>query len=545
MTSRITQVLFTKFSAWVLFFFIGLYWIFPNLFNRDPINWSTRFAMSNINLGIDLKGGTYITLGVDIDKAVENFVESRGREITKFLQKKKIADPTSRVIKNQELVLTFADQDAASAARNALQNDTHMQSIFSVTSSGNVLTATLPSIEVQRIRANVVDQAINILRGRLKRKDLFLEASVQQHGSRQIVVQLPSLDDASRERIKQLITARAFLEFKIIKGQAASKKVLEDRYDGEIPPNLMIIADRADADEMGGGVRWYLVERYADLSGDHMTEARVTRPDETSGQVRPVVSFTLDSEGARLFHEITAENTGKQLGIVIDNVLFSAPTINEPIAGGSGMISSSNFTWQTASDLAHILNTGSFQAPVKFEQEKHIGPSLGQDSIRRGLFSCIIALMLLFLFSIVIYKVAGIFATMALIYNLFLILFCLSVFHGTLTLPGIAGLVLTLGMAVDASILIYEKIREELAAGVPLRQAVHAGFTGLIMVIFDSNFTTLGTGVILYYLGGPTIQGFALTLIVGIIATLIAGIFFLKSLFNFLIDTLHVRHIKF
>ena len=200
---------------------------------------------------------------------------------------------------------------------------------------------------------------------------------------------------------------------------------------------------------------------------------------------------------------------------------------------------------KSASDLSLVLRTGSFQAPVSYQEERRIGPSLGQDSITRGLQSCLIGLLLVLIFSLLFYRIAGLFAVIALLYNLFLIVLFLSAFDATLTLPGIAGMALTIGMAIDASILIYEKIREELAEGNPLRKALNDGFNGAMVVILDSNITTFLTGLVLFYFGGPSIQGFATTLMAGIVATIFAGVYFLRSVFEFALDHTPLKRIKF
>lgn len=535
MSSSASRLLFSKFTAWILLGLVGCYVLFPNLLKRSTEN---RFALGNINLGIDLKGGTYITLGVDIQKAVDNYLDARSKTLSRFMRDNAMQTPVSRVMRDHALHFTFDEARVAEESFNTLRQDTTLSSLFSFTLEHDHVVIRLVNAEEARIRNNSVSQAVEVLQQRLTRNDLLLDAKVQPHGSRQIVVQLPHTDDANYRRLKGIITQRAQLEFKAIKASGSTKEQLLDRYDGDLPQSLMILPGKPES----GRVReYYLVDSLADLDGEHITRAGAVR---NQNDPRPKVTFRLDAEGDRLFQELTRNNVNKRLGIIIDDVVYSAPVIKTEIIGGNVEVEG-NFTWQAAHDLAHVLNSGSFQAPVKFEEERHIGASLGEDSIRRGLLSCLVGLALVFCFSVFFYRVAGFFAMIALAYNLFLILLLLSVFKATLTLPGIAGMVLTIGMAIDASILIFEKIKEEIAAGSAYRQALNDGFRGAMIVIFDSNFTTFGTGIILYYLGGPSIQGFAITLMLGILATLLAGVFFLKSIFEFFIDNTSIKRITF
>ncbi|MCG2755895.1 protein translocase subunit SecD [Candidatus Dependentiae bacterium] len=254
------------------------------------------------------------------------------------------------------------------------------------------------------------------------------------------------------------------------------------------------------------------------------------------------VSFNLDASGASKFKELTGNNIGKQLGIIIDNVMYSAPTVQSEI-GSSGQITG-NFSPEEGNDLALVLRSGALIAPIKFEQETRVGASLGQDSINKGIMACVVALLALFFFSIIYYKTAGLFAVLALIFNMFLILLLLSYFDSALTLSGIAGIVLTIGMAIDASVLIYEGVKEELKNGIPFRKALNDGFKGAFVVILDSNITTFLTGFVLFKFGGPAIRGFAVTLMVGILATVISGVYFLKSVFDFILDNTKIKDIN-
>ncbi len=257
----------------------------------------------------------------------------------------------------------------------------------------------------------------------------------------------------------------------------------------------------------------------------------------------PVVKFEFKPEGGDKFYELTGANIGRQAAILIDNVVITAPVIQARIST-TGSISG-NFTSEEADRMGKMLKSGAFVAPVTFEEERHIGPSLGEQSIRNGLLACIIGMLLLLLFCVFVYKTAGLLAFFVLLYNLLLTLFAFAWIKATLTLSGIAGMLLTIGMAIDASILIFERIREELAVGAPLKKAVEAGFAGSMRVILDANITHFLVSLVLYILGAGAIRGFAIAMIIGIISTLVTGILLLKSIFNFVIDGCGVQKMKF
>jgi preprotein translocase subunit SecD len=261
-----------------------------------------------------------------------------------------------------------------------------------------------------------------------------------------------------------------------------------------------------------------------------------------SNGIEPIVAFNLTREGGDLFYELTSKNFNRPLAIVLDGQVISVAQIKAAIRE-SGTITG-NFNSERARTLAMLLKSGAFVAPVTFEQERQIGPSLGAESISKGLYSCLAGLGLLLIFSVVMYKVAGLFAFLALLFNLVLVLIGMALLQATLTLPGIAGMILTVGMAIDASILIFEHIRERLRVGIPFRKAVDEGFSGALRVILDANITTFIVGVVLYHFGTGPIQGFAVTMMLGIVATLIAGLFFLRALFNFALNVLAVQQIK-
>lgn len=545
--SRVVRMFTSQLFAWLILISVGAYFIIS--FDKktlsqpaEPGVWGavTKYykamKLAYIGKGIDLEGGTYLVLNVGIDKALENklALESRSLE-TLFKNKELKVLPTKKEIKDMTLSLTFPDEVAAKSAYNLIQ-DSHMLSL-KVKLSDNMILATLVADVEQSVRTGSVEQGVNVLTNRLGGYGVE-SIVVQQHGDHQIVVQLPGIEDP--EHVKKLILQTAHLEFKLVEKTAATKEALLDEFDGELPSDKMIVSGRRDGGEGEEVGRWYLVPAYPDVTGDHLISAKVDH-DEFN---KPIVSFKLDSVGGREFGELTANNVGRNLGIIIDDIMIVAPSIKGAITGGSGSISNMESV-KAAFDLSVVLKSGSLHAPLAIEHENRVGASLGQDSIYKGFLSCLIALLLLFIFSLLYYKFAGLLAIITLLVNIFLSMLFLSYFRATLTLPGIAGIVLTIGMAIDASILIYERVKEDLLLGTPLRKAVFDGFSGVLPVILDANISTFLTGIVLFQFGAPAIKGFAVTLMTGIVATVLSGVFFLKAMYYFLFDVVGVKRMKF
>lgn len=547
--ARILRVFTTPLMAWIIAVVVGTYFMVS--FDQKTLKeasgetgalstvkkYYNALRLSYVKKGIDLAGGTYLVLSVEIDKAIESRLGLESRSLNQFLKSNDIRElPSKKEVKNKILTLTFDTEEGARACSSILVDK--KAGLLTVKRLDTEVNVSLTGEVEGNIRSGAVEQALNVLTNRLGGYGVE-GIVVQQHGDHQIVVQLPGLDDP--EHVKSVITKTAHLEFKIVEDAAASRDALLDKFDGDLPSDKMIISSRTevvDGREVAG--RYYLVSAFPDMTGDHIVSAEVGR-DEYN---KPQVNFKLDSVGSREFAELTGNNLGRNLGIIIDDIMFSSPVIQSEIAGGSGRISGIQGQ-REAFDLAVVLRSGSLLAPLKFEQESRVGASLGQDAIQAGIMSCLVAMVMLFLFGLIYYRIPGLFAVLALVVNLFLTMLFLSYFRATLTLPGIAGMVLTVGMAIDASILIYENIKDELSNGVTLRKAVSNGFNGVMAVIIDSNLTTLLTGLVLYQFGGPAIRGFAVTLIAGIVATLLAGIYFLKALFFFATDVLHVSKMKF
>ena len=509
--------LFSWFSFWIALALLCIYALWP-------IRQALRF-------GIDLVGGTYITLEVQTDKAVEAELLSRMQAITHKLQETKKEAPLTKVVENNTIVLTFA---SAAAAQNAAQVIQAQDKDLKIATDNQTIKITLPDRIVNQIKEEAVTRTVEVLRTRLNTLSVE-EITIAAQGEKNIIVELPDVSDP--QLAKEMIGKPAILEFKLVEKIGKTPDDILYDLDGILPGDMEILPSK---DEVNGVPEsYYLVSKYAEVGGKDLRDAKATVPP---GGFEAVVAFSLTAEGGEKFYELTSKNVGKRLAIVLDGVMVMAPNIKDALRAGGSI--SGGFTPETAKKLATLLNSGAFVAPVTFEEERQIGPSLGAESIKKGLISCAVGLVLLLIFSIVFYSMSGLLAFITLLYNLLLILLAMSLLRATLTLPGIAGLVLTVGMAIDASILIYEEIKEALAHGQTIRKAVQVGFSDALVVILDANITTFIVGVVLYYFGTGPIKGFAVTMMLGIISTLITGLFFLRSMFTFILNTFNVQKLR-
>lgn len=515
----------SSFILWVICFIAGFFYLFTFK------GFKPQLRNDRIKFGIDLVGGTYITLGVQVDKALEVELTDKMQSLDKNLQREQLSLPLSHTISGNQAVLTFEGDVQAKSAENVAKKDQMLVTKV----DGAVLTIHFRDSYANKVREEAVKGNIEVLRTRLDGLGVG-EIPIAAQGEKNIIIELPNIDDP--EKAKAMIGKPALLEIKLIERVGSSPENILEAYDGELPDGMIIIPGKERSLE--GARLYYLVPAYTDLTGRLLKNAYAGFGGTMESE--PVVHFEFNPEGGEKFYELTRKNYNRQLAVIIDGVVISDPRVSTPI-GAKGYIHGS-FTGESAAELAALLKSGAFVAPVTFEEERQIGPSLGQESIRQGLLACVVGLLLLFIFSIIFYKVAGVFAVMALIFNLMFILFILGCLQATLTLPGIAGMVLTIGMAIDASILIYEKMREELKSGMTIQKAITASFSDAMEVILDSNITTFIVGIVLYKFGAGPIQGFALTLMVGIVATLVTGLFFLRSIFTFFVYNLGMQKIK-
>lgn len=498
---------FVEFFFWLAIAAVGMYVVWP-LKDRP-------------RKGIDLVGGFYITLKVDTDEGLRLELVNKMQNVLNDLQNQGYNDPIAHKVENNVIKLQFKTVDDAQKSYVYLKDKATLG--LQAHQANDTVSLNFPETINNRIKEQAVEGTVDVLRKRLDTMGVA-EIPVSRQGDQNIIIELPNVDDPAQA--KQMIGKTSNLEFKEVISVGASEDDLLDQHDGILPEGMMIVSE-----DEGNNTRYYLVSDYTDLTGRDLKYASFGRGQRMEAMVK--VEF--NEEGAHKFADLTKKCRGKAVAMILDDKVISAPHVNEPITGGHASISG-NFTPDSAKNLATMLRSGSFFAPVTFEEERRIGPSLGAESIKQGIMSCLIGMVLLFIFSVIVYRTAGLLAFLVLVYNLMLIVFFLYWINATLTLPGIAGMVLTVGMAIDCSILVFERIREALADGVPFRTAVDVGFSDAMGIILDSNITTFLIGIVLYQFGTGLIQGFAITLMLGIVSTLISGLLLLKSLFKLLLD---------
>ncbi len=496
--------------ALVCFFsvYLAIPSFYPAILNSS---FGSVFPDKKINLGLDLRGGAYILLEVDFnayDK--EQAVKSMEHMRTKLKTDKiEAADFTTS---NGKVTFSIKDPSQSQAAQQSIFDA--LGSLVHTSASGNIVSVEFDDQESKNLRNNLMVQTIEIVRRRIDEAGTK-EVDIQRQGDNYILVQVPGADNP--EQIKRLLGKTAKLTFHLVNENVS----LNDATSGNIPfgTKLLPLEDRSSKD--AGFIAVFIKPL---LSGEELVDAQ-TAINLNS----PVVSFKFNSRGARTFGDVSTENVHKRLAIVLDNKVISAPTINEPILGGSGQISG-NFTVQSANELALLLRAGALPVPLKIAEERTVGPSLGQDSIDAGTKAAIIGTTLVVVFMGLFYGLFGMMANLALVINLFMIITVLGMFEATLTLPGIAGMVLTLGMAVDANVLIFERIREEMKKGRTPLASIESGFNLAFATIFDSNLTTVLVSLILFLFGSGPVKGFAITLTIGILCSMFTAILLVKLL---------------
>lgn len=521
MNSSTRRRLFSGLSFWLLFVGVLVYFMLPL---RQKERWKQH-------LGIDLIGGSYLTLEVQTDEAVNSALLGFLQGIPQKLKTARKVLPKSKRVEEGKIVLTFDDLNAAQSAAMTLKNERDMK----VSAVGNQVSMNFTKGKEERVKAEAVQMNIEVFRMRLANLRRVAEITIASQGEKNIIIELPGVTDPMQARA--LIGKPAILEFKLVERSGATPGDIKFEYDGEIPDDMEILPGKVNED---GSRKHYLVPRYTDITGKLLRDAR----SGTGGiiGIQHLISFKFSSEGGDRFYDLTSRNFGRSLAVVLDGEVITAPRIDAAIRT-EGQISG-HFSSEEAKELAMLLRSGGLTAPVTIEGDSQIGATLGADSIRQGLISCLVGLGLLLIFSIFYYSLSGLFAFIALMYNLCLVLFGLYAIGAVLTLPGIAGMVLTIGMAIDASILIYERIKDGLAAGLSIKNAVNTGFSTAMVVILDANITTFIVGVVLYKFGTGPLQGFAVTMMLGIISTLVTGLFFLRALFNFLLDNFNVQKLR-
>lgn len=485
----------------------------------------------SINLGLDLQGGLHLILQVEADKVVENELVRTKDVLTQEFKKERLKASSIAVEMPDTLKITSATPEEAEKilayVKKELSNFEEKSGI-----ANNAFSLRLQSGVIDYWKENAIKQALLTIRNRIDQYGVA-EPIIQRQGKDRIIVELPGVKDL--QRAIELINVTAELRFQLVKDMAATEEALLKRYGGKAPEGAIILPGVAETQAdptlpaSDTPKAFYLLEKEAKVTGANLKDARVSK-DEMG---MSAVSFEFDREGAKLFGALTEANIGTQLAIVLDNIVQSAPVIRSKITN-DGQVTG-NFSLDEATDLAIVLRAGALPAPMKILQNVSVGPSLGEDSIRAGIRSIIIGSIMTFAFMLVIYKFSGIIANIALIFNFVFMMALLAYWDATLTMPGLAGIALTIGMAVDSNILIYERIKEELRKGKTLRSAVENGFARAHVTIIDSNLTTLLSGAILFQFGTGPIKGFAVTLSLGIITTLFTALIVTKVMFDLLL----------
>jgi preprotein translocase subunit SecD len=495
----------------------------PNFFPEATVKTWPTWAQRHIVLGLDLRGGVHILLEVDTAQVRKDKVEALREDVRRVVRDNRLGSPGGAIIRGNTVEFRIREGvDQAMALQKLRELSQPLGGILSATGQRTVevvdagngvirLTPTEPAI-VERIR-QAVEQSIQVLERRLNILGT-VEPSIQRQGLDRILVQVPGLDDP--QQILDILKTTAKLTFRMVDTSVPVDQVSQ----GNVPPDSEILkSTKAENNQP------YLIEKRVLVSGEDLTDAQPGFDQRTS---EPIVSFRFNNQGARRFAQVTSENVGRPFAIVLDNEVISAPVIREPILGGSGQISG-NFTVESANQLAVLLRAGALPAKLTVIEQRVVGAGLGQDSIEKGKLASYLGAALVIIFMFVTYGLFGLFANIAVLFNVAMIFGVLSLLNATLTLPGIAGIVLTVGMAVDSNVLIYERIREELRGGRNAISAIDAGFRRALSTILDSNITTFIAAAVLFYIGTGPVRGFAVTLGIGIITTVFTA-FTLTSL---------------
>ena len=505
---------FSKLKLVVIYFII----IFLSLFAiSNFINSNNYFLSKNVNLGLDLQGGSYLLLEVDSKPVLKQKLQNKLILLRQILKKEKIKYKNLKLNDvNESIGFEILDNeierfDNIFFSKENLINlyfDNYRSYEMDYSINNNLITIVYTKFGLIEIKKSILQQSLEIVRKRIDEVGTK-DPTIIRRGVNRILIELPGLDDPNR--IKNLLGKTANLSFRLVAEN-----------DDDFGTELLFFDDNKDNDKLS-------INRRVIMSGDNLVNARPTFDNQNN---ETVVSFTLDRVGAKKFAKLTTNNVGKKLAIVLDNKIISAPQIREPILGGAGQISG-NFTFQSATDLALLLRSGALPAPLKIIEERTVGPDLGKDSIKAGTISLCIGFLLVIIFMFFKYKIMGVIANVALITNLIILLGILTILEATLTLPGIAGIILTVGMAVDANVLIFERIKEEMKTEKSNIYAFDIGYKKAQSAVLDANITTLISAAILFFLGSGPVKGFAVTLGIGILTTLFSAYFFARHLSSF------------
>ncbi|MBR1162541.1 protein translocase subunit SecD [Bradyrhizobium elkanii] len=483
----------------------------PNFFPEAQVKTWPAWAQRRLVLGLDLQGGSYLLLEVDSNYVKKEKLDQIRDDVRKVLREAKIGytglntrnDAVEvRISKEGDQATALSKLRELSQPLGGLLGSSGQRSLEVEDAGGGLIRLKVPQAAVtERIR-QTIEQSIQIVERRVNELGT-VEPVIQRQGTDRILVQVPGLQDPTR--LKELLGKTAKMEFRMVDTSVSPDQAQQ----GRLPPDSELLMSASPPPVP------YVVKKQVLVSGGELSDAQPGF-DQRTGEA--IVSFKFNTSGARKFAQATAENVGQPFAIVLDNKVISAPVIREPITGGQGQISGS-FTVQSANDLAILMRAGALPAPLTVIEERTVGPGLGQDSIEKGELAAYVGSILVIVFMLITYRLFGVFANIAVAINVAMIFGLLSLLNATLTLPGIAGIVLTVGIAVDSNVLIYERIREELRGGRNAISAIDAGFKRALATILDSNITTFIAAAVLFYIGTGPVRGFAVTLGIGIITT--------------------------
>lgn len=503
----------------------AIYFLIPTFVTNIPAPWNDYFPKDKIHLGLDLQGGMHLVLEVDANKALESMVERMSVDLKESLMESKVRFRKLERATGSTISLELTEAAGKGALDKIIKEQYSDLDIASSTpkDGGQLVTLKINDKRAVELKKLTIEHSLETIRNRVDQFGVA-EPEIIPEGDNRILIQLPGIKDP--ERAKNLIGKTALLEFKLVDDDAS----LEEALKGNVPEgDIIAYGLRTDRSMGQRGSQPYLLKNKTLLTGASLETAKVQIADRYG---EPNVSIKFNSQGAADFERITGENVRKRLAIVLDGVVHSAPVIQEKIGGGQAQITG-NFSMDEARDLAIVLRAGALPAPVNILEERTVGPSLGSDSIQQGIMATIIGSLLVFLFMLVYYRLSGAVANFALIFQVLLILAVLAALRATLTLPGIAGMLLTIGVAVDANILIFERIREELRTGKTVRLAVDTGYDRAFITIIDTHIAGIIAAIILMYFGTGPIKGFATTTIIGLVFSLFSAIFVTRVIFEY------------
>lgn len=547
----------------------------PTFLGKLPEGLRRVVPQRSIKLGLDLKGGMHLIFNIDYKKALEAHMDLVLQDMKKKLQEEGIRD--AEIVSGETLKVFLKDTSMQDVLRDIINNQFPDLEIISSgeKDGGYSFEIALKEVEKKRLIDRAGEQALETIRNRIDQFGVT-EPLIARQGENDIVVQLPGIKtDAEKEQAKKLIGKTALLEFKLVDDQndflsqlkdklpegvfltyepiqdrtgaqknvpyltSPSKNKLMDFVKDKVPEGrVILIGETRERETKIRNFRTYLLYKETLLTGASLSDARAK-----FDQFPPYVAIKFNPQGADRFYEITREHVGERLAIILDDVVHSAPRIKDVIAGGNAIIEG-NFTDEEAKLLAIVLRSGSLPAPLKLVGEITVGPTLGQDSISSGLKASLIGTITVILFMLYYYSFSGFIASVCLILNILFIIAIMSVLKATLTLPGIAGIALTIGMAVDANVLIFERIKEELKIGKTPRAAVDAGFEKAFNTIFDSNLTTIIAAIALFLFGSGPVKGFGITLTLGLLANMFTAVFVAKVIYDYLLLKKKVKEIS-